>query len=271
VARHLLARILYPNPVCILLSANGGPSTAAAAAVAGGGGSTGGGGWNAMVISWLSCMDNAGHFVMAVNRGRHTAANLLARPTFTLSTAVAGMEPILLRIAGVTPAAAGSKRRHSGAGGAAAAAAAAAAAEPTDTSDKVTRVGVPLCRFGWGGAWPAPGSDDYNDGGARSGAAVGDACWPAVPQSPAHALCQMLTVLVDPTSTTPSAATATGVGVQPSALGHYLFLCRITAAAVVDGYWDTGKSYTLPPTAPPLLSFLGTGHFAAMTPLPPPS
>ena len=59
VPKHLLSRLLYPNPVCVL--------TARDAAT---------GHRNAMVISWLTAVDNHGRFVCSVNEGRFTAALL---------------------------------------------------------------------------------------------------------------------------------------------------------------------------------------------------
>ena len=75
-----------------------------------------------MTISWLSALDNEGRFTLSVSQRRHSVRHLAAHPFFTLSVAVAGLEPLLLRVGGCTGARVG---------------------------DKASRLGVPLCRPGW--------------------------------------------------------------------------------------------------------------------------
>lgn len=81
--KNLLARFLYPNPVCLLTSRN-----AAGCAHA----------WNIMTISWLTPINNMGQFVFSINKRRHTAANLQDCPEFVLSVPVRGMEEMVLAI-----------------------------------------------------------------------------------------------------------------------------------------------------------------------------
>ena len=59
VERHLLSRLLYPNPVCIL------STTSLEKKI------------NVMVCSWLTPIDNMGRFFMSIKKTRHTAKILL--------------------------------------------------------------------------------------------------------------------------------------------------------------------------------------------------
>ena len=86
----MFSRVLYSNPACALVTQNAppcGPNTGAR---------------NAMTVTWLSPMDNAGHFTMSLNSGRHSLANLSRDPVFSLSPAVEGMEGLLTAIGGVS-------------------------------------------------------------------------------------------------------------------------------------------------------------------------
>lgn len=58
VPKHLRSRLLYPNPVCILTTV----------------GATGE--RNAMVVSWLTPVDNRGALFLSMNARRHSAALL---------------------------------------------------------------------------------------------------------------------------------------------------------------------------------------------------
>jgi hypothetical protein len=77
------SRVLYSNPVCFLCTA---PTESAR---------------NVMTISWLTATDNLGHFVCALNRGRHSAAHLSASQTpifFVLSIATARHAALLRQV-----------------------------------------------------------------------------------------------------------------------------------------------------------------------------
>ena len=117
-----LSRPLYANPVCFL-------STWAV------------GRRNLMTISWLSPLDNDGHFTMSMNARRHSARLLAANPVFCLSVACAGLENLLLRVGGCTGA---------------------------RLPDKASTLGVPLCQPGWAplvsGEATLPGADDRPPG-----------------------------------------------------------------------------------------------------------
>ena len=117
-----LSRPLYANPVCFL-------STWAV------------GRRNLMTISWLSPLDNDGHFTLSMNARRHSARLLAANPVFCLSVACAGLENLLLRVGGCTGA---------------------------RLPDKASTLGVPLCQPGWAplvsGEATLPGADDQPPG-----------------------------------------------------------------------------------------------------------
>ena len=117
-----LSRPLYANPVCFL-------STWAV------------GRRNLMTISWVSPLDNDGHFTLSMNARRHSARLLAANPVFCLSVACAGLENLLLRVGGCTGA---------------------------RLPDKASTLGVPLCQPGWAplvsGEATLPGADDRPPG-----------------------------------------------------------------------------------------------------------
>lgn len=77
---HVAARLLYPNPVCLLgtVSPEGVP--------------------NFMTVSWLTCIDNDGSVFLSVNERRCSAANLLASRRLSLSVAVDGMQSLLVAV-----------------------------------------------------------------------------------------------------------------------------------------------------------------------------
>jgi len=91
--RQQLSRLLYGNPVCLLLQparpALGFPHA------------------NAMVVSWLTPTDNEGHLFLSINAKRHSMACLLAAFTadpaqtcFVLCVPTAGQEARVLRVGG---------------------------------------------------------------------------------------------------------------------------------------------------------------------------
>ena len=93
VPAHLLSRLLYTNPVCLLVAevpvdgeaAPPKPRTAR---------------WTAMTISWLSALNNTGMCTLSMNERRFTASLPAVQPggAFTLSVPVAGMEPLVRQI-----------------------------------------------------------------------------------------------------------------------------------------------------------------------------
>jgi hypothetical protein len=82
VEKHLLSRLLYPNPVCLLgtVSSNGT--------------------LNAMTVSWLTCINNSGVLFLSVNLKRHSTLIIQETGKFSLSVAVDGMQPLLLEVGG---------------------------------------------------------------------------------------------------------------------------------------------------------------------------
>jgi flavin reductase (DIM6/NTAB) family NADH-FMN oxidoreductase RutF len=109
VPKHLLARLLFPNPACALVTPNAAPASSSGEPLQPPPASPPAPSleydpraFNAMTVTWLSPVDNHGHFVMSLNSGRHSAGNLMragaAGGRFTLSPAVAGQEPLLLAL-----------------------------------------------------------------------------------------------------------------------------------------------------------------------------
>ena len=210
-----------------------------------------------MTISWISALDNAGHFTMSMNQNRFSAHNLAACPFFVLSVACAGLEPLLTRCGSCT-----------GRG----------------IADKPRALGVPLCRPGWttladdgalavDSSVPAAGVheeagqeglDDEEVQDAASSPASTPTQWPvdgtielppvtpaaleqardaafAVTPGVAHILARVLTVR----------------GIH----GHYLIVAETLEAYAKADYWS---SKTLEPQhqgLPPILSFLGSQRF----------
>lgn len=191
VPRHLSSRLLFPNPVCFLITRN----SAAAAP----GGTAALPGHNVMTVSWLTTLDNRGAFVMSLNRNRHTVANLLAawadheragcteatKPAFVLCPAVDGHQELLWSIGkcsgkDLLAAAGGSGSGSEGAvgmGGAEGAATTAGVSAPP--ADKITALAVPVCSWGWRAAASSPtaaGAPAAGDvAGAPDGGGGGDA------------------------------------------------------------------------------------------------
>lgn len=87
VPKSRLSRLLYMNPVCLLSTESNDRSVS-----------------NVMTISWLTCVDNNGHFFASMNRGRFSWTVLSnqeeANRHFVLSVPVAGMESTVLAIGG---------------------------------------------------------------------------------------------------------------------------------------------------------------------------
>jgi len=79
VPKHMLTRLLFPNPCCALITKNVGSGDEG---VGGGGEETG---YNIMTVSWLTATDNHTQFIMSLNHGRHTVSNLFKGAAFSLS------------------------------------------------------------------------------------------------------------------------------------------------------------------------------------------
>ncbi|KAI8916641.1 phosphatidylinositide phosphatase SAC1like protein putative [Powellomyces hirtus] len=89
VEKHMLSRLLYPNPVC-LLTVTGTEELAVGAEMA----------WkrSVMTISWLTAIDNHGRFVCSMNVGRHSYTILKYTNLFVLNVATAGMQSMVASI-----------------------------------------------------------------------------------------------------------------------------------------------------------------------------
>ena len=91
--KQLLSRLLYPNPVCLLTTTQLLPDYLH---------------HNAMVISWLTPIDNDGNIFLSINAKRHTAARLMTAfraasevdQTFVLNVPTASQESMVLQIGG---------------------------------------------------------------------------------------------------------------------------------------------------------------------------
>ena len=112
VPARLRSRVLYANPVCILVSSGVRPLPAVVSSVEDTTEPTTPTATptptpttNAMTISWLSCIDNNGLFFASMNEQRFTAsllgfANSYEGARFTLNVPTQGCEPLVRRIGG---------------------------------------------------------------------------------------------------------------------------------------------------------------------------
>lgn len=74
------SRVLYSNPVCLLCTEDATKR-------------------NVMTVSWLTASDNLGHFLLSLNRGRHTAAHMAVPGSlFVLAVPTAAMRATVLQI-----------------------------------------------------------------------------------------------------------------------------------------------------------------------------
>lgn len=219
---HLLSRLLYANPVCVLISHNSSAQGGHAP-------------HNAMVISWLTAVDNDGTFIMSVNRKRHTLVNLLERKVFSLSPAVEGLESLLVTLG---------------------------SSSGRENPDKLCSSGAQLSTT----LIESPRSKK------RSRVAeLESAPPPCVAASPARIACRVRCEMTRPIEASgkepymdaSSAASSEGVH------GHALLLCEIVAGFVDERYWDGKLFAPRQRGAPRLLSFQGSKVFAALEPLPP--
>ena len=81
----LKSRLLYANPVCLLTTWGFAD-----------------GAWtrNAMTISWLTCMNNAGDVLLSLNTRRHSAAAVVSGRDFGLSIPTADLAALVLAVGG---------------------------------------------------------------------------------------------------------------------------------------------------------------------------
>lgn len=187
------------------------------------------------MISWLTAVDNAGTFIMSVNRKRHTLINLLERRVFSLSPAVEGLESLLIALGSSSGREDPGKLSSSG-----------ARLVPTLIESprlkKRSRV-----------------------------AALETAPPPCIAASPARIACRVKCEMSCPIqaagkeSSDASSAASSAEGVH----GHAILLCEIVVGFVDERYWD-GKLFAPRQRGlPRLLCFQGSRVFAAMEPLPP--
>lgn len=224
---HLHSRLLYSNPVCALITKNAAH------------------GHNAMVISWLTPIDNEGSFMISVNSRRHTLTNLRKNSLFSLSPAVEGQETVLLLLGG-----------SSGAD---------ADTSVETTSGKLEDSGVSTSPCALSTLLPLTVDSKKRQRprviDAQNAAAAAPPCLTA---SPARLACRVRSELC---------CSDGSDGVK----GHTLLLCDIVSATVDSRYWD-GKRFapiSVPLAAtvavavglPRLLSFQGSRTFSAMSPL----
>ena len=224
----VLSRPLYACPVCFLSTWL--PS----------------GKRNLMTISWLSPLDNDGHFTLSVNARRHSAQMLARNPTFVLSVAHAGLEQLLLRCGSCT----GAK-----------------------LSDKALSLGVPLCQPGWRPLSPA---STYGSTSSVPLAEVEDeptACtegpaWSAdvdgtpavIPIASEHELQGALSgaFAVEPCV----AHIVARIAHARQLHGHLQLTCETLMAFARTDYWSGKTLEQQHADLPPLLSFVGSQRFA---------
>nr|CAG4716880.1 unnamed protein product [Naegleria fowleri] len=78
---NLLSRLLYTNPVCLLTSSFNNQR-------------------NIMTITWLTPVDNSGHFVCSMNTARHSASLVLPSMKFALNVPTIELENTVLAVGG---------------------------------------------------------------------------------------------------------------------------------------------------------------------------
>lgn len=255
VPKHLLARLLFPNPACVLITANRDTGRALSAED-----TIDTRDFNAMCVTWLMPVDNNGSFMMSLNNLRHTVSNLLegyGDGFFTLSPSVAGMENLLLRLgscSGRQPAPDDDRKQKS------------------LGPDKIATCGLMLMIPGTTSLQGSDGqatieADNACQGGQQTkrrkkdGGAGDDRAAtrvPAVAGAPAHLVCKVVSVLAaarapdQPYQATMQAAAASPALAMPppgvtTDIGHTLFLCKIVSGWVEPGYWHEGKLFGAPP------------------------
>jgi flavin reductase (DIM6/NTAB) family NADH-FMN oxidoreductase RutF len=282
------SRLLYTNPVCFLCcSARDNTTPTATSPVVGR--------HNAMVLSWLTPMNNTGGFVMSLNRRRHSVSMLQQsdgeEALFTLSVPIHGMEE-LVRLVGSTSGRHGNKfaedlhlsrdSSHSLPG-------------PADPASCTTCTS-PMNAAGGGLDRVSPGITAAESSVTVTskrqlkkrlrtmGVVPGLKAVPAalyedqkdslvcIQGTVAHLVCRVM-------STVPGIdyfdrSRAGSVEVEENA-SHILFIAQVEHASVRSMYWDSHKNLFRPsPHIPPYLSFFGSqifGYVVTQDSLPAPS
>jgi flavin reductase (DIM6/NTAB) family NADH-FMN oxidoreductase RutF len=286
--RKQWSRLLYTNPVCFLCCSSRDITTPTTATTTS---SVVVVRHNAMVLSWLTPMNNTGGFVMSLNRRRHSVSMLQQSEgeasLFTLSVPIHGMER-LVRLVGGTSGRHGNKfadeshlsrdSSHSLPG-------------PADTticctspmnaqsggSDRFDAVNTTT-------ESPATSKRQIKKRSRAMGAIPGLKAVPAalyegqsdslvcIQGTVAHLVCRVM-------STVPGIddfdQSRTGsIAMDDDAL-HILFIAQVEHASVRSMYWDSHKNLFRPsPHVPPYLSFFGSqtfGYVVTQDSLPPPS
>jgi hypothetical protein len=248
----MMSRVLYSNPVC-LLTARVGPGAVPALPR-----------WNAMVISWLTPIDNYGTIFLSMNTKRYTSELLSPGHSFVLNVPTAGMEHVVTAVG-----------KCSG----------------RDT-DKIASLGIATCRPGWSYPAPAPApasapvpAPDSGSGGDTAGADLpppadgdgdedgGHSCV-AIADCVAHVVCKINTMtLNDPITPVDNTNTNNSNSSNSSHRSgkkrkkkdcHYFITATMQSVYVLDSYWDGRCFAATAEDTPPTLTFLGSGSFGYM-------
>jgi len=236
---HLLSRLLYANPVCILTAVDDGRTQC-----------------GLMVLSWLTAINNHGLFFASINSGRHTAAVLMAKETkeFVLSVPVQGMEPTLAAQAKCS-----SRETNKFAtfgfcgcrpGWTDLDSVDLALITPGEHPVGSRSVAVLKPSFTNPLGPPATPSQSKLRPKRNSPVIPHTAGLIAIAQCVAHLVCTLDKVLDDTED-------------------HWQLRCQINAAYVRRRYWTGNTFRPTEPGVPPYLTFFGGGEFGIATPLPP--
>ncbi|KAJ3238712.1 hypothetical protein HDU81_007292 [Chytriomyces hyalinus] len=239
VPKPMLSRMLYANPVCLLTTTSA-PATIPSPSSEPTLPET-----NVMTISWLTPIDNHGHFIASMNKGRYSAELLLSRihgadysnAFFTLSVPVHGSEQLVVDVGSCSG---------------------------RTTKDKLNTLGIQTCLPGWKSIEPptTPTDTSSTTGDrfpkrSRKKQDFSDESFSrnhgllAISESVAHLICRVDEI--------------------QERHGHWILHCVICAAFCKAEYWN-GKNFAPirnPVTRvapPPYLTFLGTKVFAAAVP-----
>ena len=216
-SKHI-SRLLYPNPVCFLTTWDGARDPAESSAV------------SVMTISWLTALDNDGHFLLSLNQRRHTASLLAARRgILCLSIAAAGLEPMLTRVGSCSG---------------------------REFADKPKACGVPLCAAGWGRAEADDGGDTWTEADGATWPEEGEVTMASWTEAEgAHAAARAVAVA-------PCVAHIVGRVEHATAVhGHFVLRCAALRAHVRSDYWSGATLGPRAPDLPPILTFLGSRTF----------
>jgi|EP00505_MAST-04D_sp_SCG-Rhode-Island_P001912 flavin reductase (DIM6/NTAB) family NADH-FMN oxidoreductase RutF len=224
----LRSRLLYVNPVCCLTTVD-----------------IGRGQRNAMVVSWLTPINNYGVFIMAINKQRHTASLILARRSFCLSAGTVGMESTLLKV--------GKTHGHH--------------IDKFDQIEGLNAVKIDNTSFQKKSGKPSlPNafnalldSDSEEEGEKETEGHALLAEEAGILGCAAHMQCKVLSI-VD------SVEDVEGEGADEAESHHHIITARIERAFVSPDHWD-GRNFVAKDTSiPACLSFLGSQRFARILP-----